>query len=475
MAATNADENERTGDRDAPASWNLAAYLSGLQPEDLPDGAAHWVKLCILDHLGCALGALGTEPAAVVHNSARMTDGRNGDHGLCSIIGGKRGPPETAALTNGTLSHILIYDDLHRHAKLHPGVAVIPAALAAAEIAGADGSAFLAGVAAGYEATARVGVAVGMSSHRLKGWRATGTCGSLGSAAGAARVFGLEADAFHQALAAAAAQASGSWAFQETGGMELYLAAGTAARNGITAAIVAANGFSGAADPLNAADGGFFALTSDDADPAKLDERLGTLFRLRDTCIKMYPTCHSTQTGIDAAIDLRNAHGVGLEDVERISVRAGAITRLQCGWPFEPAPPSKMIFHMGYAIAVALRDGVVRPKHFDEETIRDPALARLARSTEIIADDDLTAIYAERKPCDVTLFLRDGRTLRQRVDFCRGEPENPPSDETVIEKFRDLAAGHVSETAMNHIIESVLDVENRRHMDDLCALLREAQ
>ena len=324
-----------------PHTRTLAAFLAQLQPADLPAGAAPLLKLCVLDHFGCAVGALGGEVANVALGMAGSAAG-----GLCTVVGRHaRIGPETAALANGMLAHALIFDDLHRHAKLHPGVAVIPAALAIAEYAHASGAAFLAGVAAGYEATARTGVAVGMASHRLKGWRATGTCGSFGAAAAAARVLGLDEQASHQALACAGAQASGNWAFAENGGMELYLAAGTAARNGVVSALLAANGFHGAAAPLEAADGGFFAATSDAADPAELTTGLGTRFRLMDTCIKMHPTCHSTQTGIDAALNLRERHSITPAMIERIVVQAGEITRLQCGWPFEPGPPARMIFH----------------------------------------------------------------------------------------------------------------------------------
>ena len=87
--------------------------------------------------------------------------------------------------------------------------------------------------------------------------------------------------------------------------MELYLAAGTAARNGLVAGLLAEAGFCGADDPLTARDGGFFGMTSEAADATQISKGLGTRFHLLDTCIKMYPTCHSSQTGIDAVVDLR--------------------------------------------------------------------------------------------------------------------------------------------------------------------------
>jgi 2-methylcitrate dehydratase PrpD len=445
----------------------MTDFLSALSIGELPPEAAILLKLCLLDAVGCALGGHASEAGkAVLRLAGADCDGRH------VVVGhSARTSAEVAALANGVLTHALVFDDLHRHAKLHPGVAVVPAVLAAAELAHVSGETFLSAMAAGYEATARVGVAIDMASHRKRGWRATGTAGAFGAAAAAARAFGLDADRFHNAFALAGAQASGNWAFQESAGMELYLAAGTAARDGLTAARLAAAGFRGAADPLMARDGGFFRMTSDAANPAILTDGLGVRYRLLDTCIKMYPTCHSSQTGIDAAINLRAKHGVQPADVERIEVRAGEITRLQCGWPYEPAPPPRLIFHMGYAMAVALKYGAVRPADFEGACPHDPELKRIALSTEVIADPELTAIYAERKPSDVTLFMKDGRKLRERVDYCRGEPENPPGADTVIAKFHDIGGGLLSRDAMDELAGRILAIEKERSLEGIVSLL----
>jgi 2-methylcitrate dehydratase PrpD len=457
--------------RQLSGSQRLAGFLAGVRLGDLPPEAVRLLKLCVLDHYGCAFGALGTPAASTLfgYASAVNADGR------CSIVGSaRRAAPETAALVNGTLAHVLIFDDLHRQSKLHPGVAVIPAAFAAAELSGASGARLIEAIAAGYEAVARVGMAVGMASHRHLGWRATGTCGSFGAAAAAARALGLTGDASHEALAAAAAQASGNWAFQENGGMELYLAAGTAARNGVAAALLAGAGFRGAAAPLEAKDGGFFALTSHEAKAEALCAELGSEWRLQNTCIKMYPTCHSTQTAVDAALNLRAQHKITAEDVARIEVRAGEITRLQCGWAYTPAPPAKLIFHMGYALALALTRGRLLPADFEPAAQSEPELVRLARATEVIADPELTAIYAERKPCDVALHLRDGRVLRERVEFCRGEPENPPSEDAVIAKFSSLAAPFLPRASLDEFAGLVLSLERQTTLGRLEQLLRTA-
>ena len=451
----------------APRSQQLASWIAAVRIEDLPPAARRLLKLCILDHFGCALGALDTEVARAALTAAGLSGS-----GPCTVIGSKvRASAESASLANGVLSHALIFDDLHRQSKLHPGVTVIPAALAAAELAGADGARFLAGVAAGYETVARVGVAVGMAAHRAVGWRATGTCGSFGGAAAAARVLGLDAERTHDAIAFAAAQASGTWAFADGGGMELYLAAGTAARNGVVSAALAHSGFRGASDPLEARDGGFLNITSAEPKPERLTHELGERLRLADTCIKMYPTCHSTQTAVDAVLNLRARHGIPPERVERIEVRAGEITRIQCGWPFEPGPPSRMIFHLGYALALALVRGKLLPADFEGPSLHDPELVRIARATQVVEDPELTAIYEQKKPCDVTIVLRDGRAFRERVDYCRGEPENPPTEDAVVQKFRDLTAAHLSNDAADRLIELVLEIERRPNLHPLTEVL----
>lgn len=451
-------------------SFRLAAFAAGLSWKELPLEAADLLKLCVLDHFGCALGALGSEPARAALGAARRSSAGGG---ACTLIGQTlRSDPATAALANATLSHILIFDDLHRKAKLHPGVCVVPAALAACELSGADGGTFLAAVAAGYETAARLGVAVGMAEHRLRGWRATGTCGSFGAAAAASRAFGHGAAILHHALAAAAAQASGSFAFTEGSGMELYLAAGTAARNGVASALLAGEGFRGSSNPIEAADGGFFALTTDGANPERLTEGLGEHYLLTDTSIKLYPTCHSSQTGIDAALNLRDAHGLRTEDVERVLVRAGEITKIQCGWGFEVGPPAKMIFHLGYAMAVALKRGKVLPADFEGDSLRDPELVRLARATEVQAAPALTAIYHEKKPCRVTFHLRDGRELHEQVDFCRGDPENRPSEEDVLQKFYDLTAPYLERGRAEQTAELLLSIERQPDLNCLTSLIR---
>lgn len=449
----------------------LTNFLATLDLEQLPKASVYALKLSALDTFGCMIGGLATASAPVM---SRFQESFSGS-GSASVTGSSNSAaPDLAALVNGTLGHALIFDDMHRHAKLHPGVITLPAVLAVAEHAGASGRQALAALAAGYETCARVGVAVDLTAHRMAGWRASGTAGSIGAAAAVGRLLGLSADALHQAVAAGTAQASGTFAFQESGGMELYFHPGMAARNGVTAGFLAQAGWRGSAAPLEAADGGYLAAVSNAPHPEALSAELGTVFRLSDVCIKRHPTCHSTQSGIDAALILRTDHGIRPRDVERVVVEAGEITRIQCGWPFRVAAPELMIFHMGFAIALALEAGQLLPSDFEGDRLHDPELVRLAKATEVKSVPELTAMYKEKKPSIVSLHLKDGRIVKQRVDFCQGEPENPSTFEAVYAKFRALSAPFMATSDMERMAQIVLNIEQAPSLAEVGAMLRRA-
>lgn len=451
----------------------LASYMSGMQFEDLPLETVQTLKLCTLDTIGCLVGGLNTAVATAL---LRMVELGPVTYTGPSAIAGSRSSasPETAALVQGTIAHALIFDDMHRTAKIHPGVFTVPSMLALNDCMNADGTTFLTAVAAGYETASRIGIAINMSEHRKKGWRATSTVGSLGAAMASSRLLGLSARTSHQALAAAAAQASGTFAFAESGGMELYFAGGTAARNGVVGALLAQAGFSGARDPLEAKDGGLFHASSADTDGEQLVLGLGKVFRLGDVCIKMRPTCHSTQTAIDAALELRTRYGVRIKDIAHIVVDAGEITRLQCGWEYRPASPEQMVFHMGFILASVIETGTITSADLQGPLLHDAEYVRIAKATEVRSNDELTAIYSSKKPCVVHLHLKNGEVLTQRVDYCKGDPENFPTDSDIIGKFRQLCSPALSNDAQNQIIDMVLNLEEQRSTKPITALLAKA-
>jgi 2-methylcitrate dehydratase PrpD len=456
------------------ALHDVAQFAASLRFEDLPASTVRTLKHCMLDTLGCLVGGVDTYVAG--RFLQLVESGPTSGSGPSFVAGSQATvPPELAALVNGTIAHALIFDDMHRTAKIHPGVFTLPAMLALNDALDVNGADAFVSIAVGYEVASRIGIAINMAEHRNRGWRATSTVGSIGAAAATARLLNLDADRFHHALAAGAAQASGTFAFAERGGMELFVAAGTAARNGVTAGLMARAGFSGAADPLQSHDGGLFTSTSADTDPDALLNQLGSVFRLEDVSLKLHPTCHSTQTAIDAALDLRAEFGLRIKDVERIVVEAGEITRVQCGWHYTPSPPEKMIFHMGFILASVLETGAVLASDLRGQLLNDPEYVRLATATEIVEVPELTAIYKTKKPCIVHLHLFDGRVLTKRVDFCRGDPENRPTDEELIAKFRGLTAEKFAVTVQDELIDRIMTVETQSSLRPVSRRLAEVR
>lgn len=468
-----APADDATG-REPTELTQLVSYLSRLDCDDIPTETVRLLKLCVLDTLGCLIAGSSTEVAAAMYRAIEGPRALPSQGGSSVIASQVQTSAETAALINGTVAHSLIFDDMHRTAKIHPGVFTVPSLLAMNDSLDVDGATFLAAVCAGYELSSRIGIAINMAEHRAKGWRATGTVGSLGAAAACARLLNLPPAPSHHAVAAAAAQASGTFAFADGGGMELYLAGGTAARNGVSAAVLAAGGLRAASDPLLAADGGLFVASSANFDASVMTADLGMAFALEEVCIKMHPTCHSTQTAIDAMLELRAEHDVRLRDVASIVVEAGEITRLQCGWEYYAATPELMVFHMGFILASILETGQVSSVDLSGPLLHDREYVRIAQATTVVAVDELTAIYKQKKPSIVHLYLHDGRVLSTRVDYCKGDPENRATDAEVIRKFTSLTANNISASATTELVDLVLNLEQQPSVTAIGQILRNA-
>ena len=205
----------------------LAGYWSGARYEDLPQPVVAMAKSVLLDTL--AVGVRGAESEAAVATRKGISSALECSSGSASLWGTQLSlPPSAAALVNGTASHAYEFDDFGGCG--HSGAVVVPAVCAMAERVHADGRSVLMALAAGYDVAARVTLgAGGYRAHNDLGWHSTGTCGTFGAAAGAARVMGLDADRFTSALGITGSFAGGVWAFLVDGAMTKRFHPGRAA------------------------------------------------------------------------------------------------------------------------------------------------------------------------------------------------------------------------------------------------------
>jgi 2-methylcitrate dehydratase PrpD len=284
---------------DDSISARLAQFACALRERGGVPADRAAAQALIQDWLGCAVAGLATPVGRIFLDHARAVG-----QGACTALGHGGVPAEAAALVNGALSHIVEMDDVERASVLHPGTVVIPAALAAAEQAGARGTALLDAVIAGFEVMIRIGAAVG--TRHYEHFHNTATCGPFGAAAAAGLLLGLDAPRLTDALGNAGTLAAGLWQFNLDGALTKPLHAGRAAATGVLAAQLAACGLTGATHILEGPRG-FFAALAPQGDPQRVLTGLGGgPLAVHAVSLKPHASCRHTHAPIDAALGLRD-------------------------------------------------------------------------------------------------------------------------------------------------------------------------
>jgi 2-methylcitrate dehydratase PrpD len=343
-------EEKPLGGAAATLTERLAAYWACARFEDMPDATVRLAKGFLIDTLAAGLAGSDSGVAAAARAGARAAAEDCGGSG--QLWGrDERLPAAKAALVNATAAHALELDDFGGCG--HSGAVVVPVVLAAAGRRRLSGREALMSVLAGYDVAARVlEGAGGYRPHNDLGWHSTGTCGSFGAAAAAARAFGLDRQRFADALGIAGTFTGGTWAFLADGAMTKRLHPGKAAENGCCAALLAEGGMSGPRQVLEAEWGGFFATYSGDAaTPEKTLAALGTEFRISRSGIKPYACCRGLHAPIDALLGIMGESGAASADIARMTVHGDQQFRRQFA-RFTPANLLEAQFSLPYALAV---------------------------------------------------------------------------------------------------------------------------
>src|SRR5690349_7729241 len=226
----------------AQPTRKLSEFLAAIRYDDLPEEVVARTEDLFLDWFASALAGKGSRPAQVLEQFAEQMGPAEGPSEI--LTSRARTSPFFAALVNGGASHVVEQDDLHNSSVLHPGTVVFPAVLAAAQETGASGRELIAASAAGYEAGVRVGEVLGRSHYKV--FHTTGTAGKLAAAAGVARLLKLDADRTQHALGSAGTMAAGLWEFLRDAADSKQLHTAKAAADGLMAAYLARDGFTGA-------------------------------------------------------------------------------------------------------------------------------------------------------------------------------------------------------------------------------------
>lgn len=448
----------------------LSRFVADIAYDELPEAVRERAKLLVLDLVGIAVRARHDADSTPAMMAAVRDLGLTG--GAAAVIGDQAGhAPAGAALVNGALAHSLDFDDTHAESSLHPSAPVVPAALAAAEMCGADGRRLIAGVVAGYEVICRLGMALVPTDHYDRGFHPTATAGAFAAAAAAGRVFGLDAAGIENAFGIALSQAAGSLQFLENGAWTKRFQVGRAAMNGLVAAGFARRGYLGAAAAIEGRCG-FLRAYAPEPVPERVLDGLGTRFETLRIAVKPYPSCRYGHAAIDAVIGLAAAHGLTPDRVASMRIGLPKTGYDIIGVPEAQRQNPKSVvdgqFSMPFVAAVALRRGGMGwddyPRHLSDRETLD-----LCRRTATAVDPEAEAEFPANMSGSARIRLVDGGELHRFVAVPKGEPDNFLTAAELRGKFDSLVAPYLAPAQADALCQGILALES---VDEVGAVLR---
>jgi 2-methylcitrate dehydratase PrpD len=425
----------------------LAEYIVKARYEDLPEKVRKEGTRTLLNWVGVAIGGSHHETVDIASSALQPFSGPP----QAGLFGRReRFDVMNAAFLNGVSSHIFDYDDTHLKTIIHPAGPVASAILAYAEYAAKDGKAisgrdFLNALVLGVETECRIGNAV-YPNHYDVGWHITGTAGVFGAAAAVSKLMGLDVQKTVWALGLAASQPVGLR--ESFGSMNKSFNPGRAAANGLFAAILASKGYT-SSDGMIEAKRGWANTISTKQDYAEILDGLGTRYEAALNTYKPFACGIVLHPAIDAAIQLRNENQLRADQIERIDLKVHPLV-LELTGKKTPQTGLEGKFSIYHSVAVAIIEGAGGEKQFSDRAVRDPAVVGLRSKVNPV-------VTAGVKPeqVDMTIVLKDGRTLHKVIEHAIGSLERPMSDADLERKFTDLAEG-------------ILPAEQIRRVMDLC-------
>jgi len=449
------------------AEEKLVTFIHDTRFADISPAALKTVKHQVLAVIGTTIAgatADGCESAVQLYREL------GGKQEATILVHGGRIPAQDAAFVNGVMARALDFCDALAPGP-HPGSAVIPAALAASELAGqCSGQDFITAVAVGTEVAARLN----LSEAAYDGFDPTGICVPFGAAAAAARILGLSPKEMWNTLALAFNSCGGSFQSHIDGSLGVRFVQGRVAQSGVMSARLASKGITG---PRNFLDGvyGYYHLYGKDmftGETALSD--LGSRYHLLKLVFKKYPSCALTAGSTDVMLRLIAEEGLHADGIERIDVTVPPYTHKLVGHPFEIGdnPKVNAQFSIQYCVANALLRKGSRLSNFEDDSIKDPRIAALTKKINVIEDRALEA--RGHTPLDMRVVTRSGKEYLRTMDIAPGFPGNELTREDHEERFWDcinFAEKRIARESAGKIVSGVDGIEALEDIRTLIPLL----
>ena len=455
----------------------LAEFIEKLSWDDLPEEVKTTVSFRVLDLISAALGAV--DDPLVKKVKASYLERNNGTGGK---IWGSEGETDisTAAYINAMLAHTLEVDDVHPASKTHGSASLIPAAWSCARYVHASGKEFLTAVVCGYETVSRIGMALGVTSHRKKGWHATATCGGFGCAAACGKLLGLNADELESGIGMAGTQSFGRWAFLGDGSTCKVLHPARAVVNGLDAAFLAKAGMTGPEHIFEAKDGGLLTAMSDGGAISQLSQGLGEVYEILNMDMKPYPCCRSAHCAIDGMLEIREQMEARLglkirnmseaeilaEQIQAIEIDTYLVGYKQCAVSDGCLHPKTVLdakFSTPYSAAAAFLYGTVGMEQFEPEVVFDPPVQNLLERVTVRPAERFTGQYPKHWGCHVKVTMQDGTVYESEVEDPSGSVARPLSREQAMKKAEEFLSV-VCPGREQKTIEELLNLESREQL-----------
>mgnify|MGYP001151257466 CR=1 FL=1 len=387
----------------------LSEFLAGLRYEDVPASVIARTEDLYLDWFASALAGKGARQIDIMERYIDKMGPSNGPSTI--LVNRKNSSPYFAALVNGASSHLVEQDDVHNGSVFHPAAV------------------------AGYEAGIRIGEFLGRSHYRI--FHTTGTAGTLAAAVAVGKLMDFNADQFLHALGSAGTQAAGLWEFLRDAADSKQLHTGKAAADGLLAAYITRDGFTGAQRILEGAQG-MAAGMSTDADPAKLTDRLGERWATAETSFKFHASCRHTHPAADALQLLMQREGLQHDQIAAVNTRVhqGAIDVL--GPVVNPQTVHQAKFSMGTVLGLIAVHQSAGLGEFEQHALHDGKVSTFRDKVRMTLDDEVNAAYPARWLGRVEVDTVDGRHLSAAVDVPKGDPDNTLSRGELEDKAQRL-------------------------------------
>ena len=460
----------------------LARHAASLRYEALPAALVALIKQCVLDTLGVTIGASGLAPEAKLVADYVTEMGGKPESTLLGF--GGKAPAPWAAFANGSLGHMLDYDDVG--AGGHVSIATVPVAFAIAEKLGrVSGRDLITAIAVGTDLHTRLNAGIHIPDWTItEGWFPTQLFGFMSGAATAGRLMGLDEGQMENALGIGFNQMSGSRQMAVGAATHMRsMQAGFSGQGAILAAELSRRGIVGTKQPLEGRYGLFKTYVRTEAPEWHgVVGGLGTHFPLLDRHgFKVWPACGYTRATNTAVLRLREEHHLRPSDVDTITVIGGTGATKLLSEPLELKRRPQLSIDGKYSIpfttAVAMVRGNVTLRDFSDDALRDSAVLRMADRVSYREEPDAPQLWggdsATSRPA-VEIRTIDGRVLTCRPDGVPGDPRHPVTAEVLEAKFRDCVSFSARPIPAEHIdraLDMIRDLENVSNVAEIIGLL----